>query len=277
MSFTSNLPIKKSEKEIEQYIKNGKLFGEFLKLIHWKISSGNVWTSGMIEYEFETFVMSIDISTDIQERKLFPFSSQKNSRGQIFNHYICVSVNDCVAHGYYKKDFAEGDIISADFGFIDELGLHYDAAITAVYKVKDEESWITAPLRALKDIVTRQPEDTQGVSDVIENRCDTEGLSTVLALSGHGIGHSLHEPPTIYNAKGQFANEPMFDGFVFCAEPIFSLKKHKADTIIKTYIDSDGWSIYTRDKRPTSHWETMFAVKDGRIVDLTGMTEWSFE
>jgi len=100
-------------------------------------------------------------------------------------------------------------------------------------------------------------------------------MSIVLSLTGHGIGYSLHEAPIIYNAQGQFLNEELFDGLCFCAEPIFSPGKGEKNSIVKTYIDSDGWSIYTRNGNPTSHFETMLCVDNGQIIDLTGMTEWS--
>lgn len=279
--FAPNIPIKKSQKDIAFYLKRGPVFGEILFELYTKIKENKLRNADEVNREY----IKLITKRFYQDRLLpvyhevFPFITQKNLYGDLFPKEICVSINDCVAHGFNEEPFKEGDVISVDCGFRDttytsgkkQANLHYDAAFTI--KIGETQDWVTTPLKALQEIIIKNPRNTLELGAVIEEIAEKNGVSTVVSLSGHGIGYSLHEAPIIYNAQGKFVNEELFDGLCFCAEPIFSLSKKSC--ITKTYLDSDGWAIYTRDKLPTSHFETMFCVVNGQIIDLTGMTSWS--
>jgi methionyl aminopeptidase len=207
----------------------------------------------------------------------YPFKPQKNKSGKKFGAASCVSINDTVAHCKpNRKKFKQGDIVSIDCGW--RLGsLMYDAAFTVSYNTKEELPWVTAPLRTLIDIKEkiRIANTSTDISQIIEYNAKVQNLDIVTALAGHGIGHELHEPPIIHNAMGNFSPVELFDGLVFCIEPIYtpSMGETKQATV---YIDSDGWSIKTIKKEPTTHWETMFCIEkeNPKLVDLVGLSKW---
>jgi methionyl aminopeptidase len=281
--FTPNLPIKKSDKDIAHYLETGPIFGEILKEIYNNISQGKLKNAEEIRLEYRALINKTFFKDKLIpiSHEIYPFLIQKNSQGITFPYEICVSVNDCIAHGFHKEDFKAGDIISVDFGFRNinykikktNNSLVFDAAFTV--QLGNKEQWINSPFEALREIVHSNPKDTMELGNAIERIADERDVGIVVSLSGHGIGYSLHEAPIIYNAQGKFVNEDLFDGLCFCAEPIFSPKKKKSDSLTKTYLDPDGWAIYTQNKMPSSHFETMYCVIDGQIVDLIKMTEWS--
>jgi methionyl aminopeptidase len=285
VTFNPNLPIKKAKKDIESYLKNGPKFGKILKQLYEGIESKELIDSDSVNREYRNLIVKEFYPNGITpiRHEIFPFVDQKNSYNEPFQNEICVSVNECIAHGYYKKKFSEGDVISIDCGFTDTnykdgkrlVKLNYDSAFTI--RLSEEQEWVTAPLKALQEIVIRNPKTTIELGTVIEEVAESMDVKTVVSLTGHGIGYNLHEAPFIYNARGKYQEEELFDGLCFCAEPIFSPKNISSirDTrITKSYIDSDGWSVYTRDGSYTSHFETMFCVIKGQIVDLTGITKW---
>lgn len=269
MTFKTKLPIRKSKQDIEFYLKHGPIFGKILLNLYNGIINKEVDSMFDLEGEFHSLC--------IQEFNLEPgteylsFITQKNAYGKEFGEAICVSINDCVAHGRTNKIFKQDSIISVDCGLKVE-GLHFDGAFTV--QISNKEDWVKAPHRALQSIATRQPENTYELGSVIEDTCYWHELSNVVSLTGHGIGYNLHEPPSIHNAKGDYIREEIFEGLCFCAEPIFAKRKNNNKLIERTCIDSDGWAIFTQSGVPTSHFETMYCKHEGRIVDLLKMTEW---
>ena len=262
----NSLPIKKSKEEIDFYLENGPKFGQILKDIYKKIYNRDLSNIEQISTYYE------DCCFDEFRNISFPFDSQLNDNDNIFGSPICLSKNDCVAHG---KAFQinENDIVSLDFGLSiisKSRSYNFDAAFTI--KRGPIESWINTPLDALKKIIAIQPGDTYELGSVIEDTCYKNNLSNIVALTGHGIGYDLHEAPVIHNAKGNYQREKLYEGIVFCAEPIFT---KGPDKIEKVCLSTDGWSIYTQSGAPASHFETMFAKIDNRLVDVLGMTEWS--
>jgi methionyl aminopeptidase len=271
-----NQPIKKSKEDIEFYKKNAPKFGTILKDLRSNI-------------ENETLDSTYDINSFFNKacRSVFgkfygfkfPFEEVKNYLDEPFNGSVCLSADDCVAHG---KLF-EGNIISVDCGLelcTNDGNLIFDSAFT-VDLSEQKQPWVSAPQEALVEVVKRfntnpGPKTTNFISEIIHEYAKSKGLQVVVSMSGHGIGHTLHEHPYIFNAvPDRGVGEPIFDGLVLCIEPVFVLpNKDDESTIAKTYLDSDGWSIKTISGQPGSHFESMFLVEKGKLVDLVGITEW---
>lgn len=288
MIFKTKLPVRKSKKDIEFYIKHGPTFGLILFNLKCRIQKGILkCPQEVIEY----FILACNDEFKDYVRH-FPFSTQTNINGIPFKEPVCISVNDVVAHGRTSKEFEPNDIISVDCGLalaeekpesIIGFGgssllrsqinyLHFDSAFTV--QISEKDDWITAPLKALENLIKEQPKDVYELGSIIENTCYEHKLSNIISLTGHGIGYSLHEPPYIHNARGNYLREEIFEGLCFCAEPIFAKRNNKNKLIERTCIDSDGWTILTQSGVPTSHFETMYCKHEGQIIDLLGMTKW---
>ena len=81
------------------------------------------------------------------------------------------------------------------------------------------------------------------------------GYSVVRELVGHGIGKHLHEDPQVPNYGRRGSGPKLKEGTVICIEPMVNLG-------LKEIIqERDGWTIRTRDGKPSAHFEHAVAVR----------------
>jgi methionyl aminopeptidase len=272
-SIIPKIPIKKSSAAIEVYKNNGPIFGSILYQLYQDLKK-KPFNGFLIEEKFKEKCHE-HLGSGIR----FPFAHQKNYLEENFIRAICVSVNDQVVHcRANEKTFNEGDVVSIDCGvslpFSLARRINFDSAFTIT--IGEEQDWVSQPHIALKEIIQQQPKDTMEIASIIRDTARQSHLKQVVSMAGHGIGHELHESPTIYNAPGEFLPVKLFEGMCFCVEPIFVNPGNDNDGsfISPTCIGPDGWEISTVSGDPTSHFETMFGVIDGQIVDLVGVTNW---
>src|SRR5213076_2308162 len=86
------------------------------------------------------------------------------------------------------------------------------------------------------------------VSHAIQGTVESEGLSIVRSLVGHGIGRDMHEDPQIPNF-GEPGRGPLLEeGMVLAIEPMTTAGRHAVR------MGADGWAIFPRTARspPTS-------------------------
>jgi methionyl aminopeptidase len=298
------LPNKKTEEEIKLYKEYGPLFGEMLKELRDKILTKEINNSreifdyldassspilpsrARIEFCNEA---KLELTSTIKEWD-YCFSRQKNDYQEEFGYPFCLSINDTIGHGIPDLEledpytFKDTDIISIDMGlsrteysFHKSNSLYFDAAFT-VCRDPQKQSFVNAPLDTIK-LLSRHKniKTTKDISQIIYYVPDDYGYDIVASIAGHGIGHSLHEPPKIYNIPIKKNNYQLFEGMVFCIEPVY-VEKEKNDSkvkIVDAYIDNkDNWSIKTVNGKSSTHWETMFLVENNKLVDLLKISEW---
>jgi methionyl aminopeptidase len=86
----------------------------------------------------------------------------------------------------------------------------------------------------------------------------------VRGLTGHGVGRTIHEPPSVPNHYDPWQQDVLTDGLVLTIEPIISAGSER------TRQDRDGWTLRTSDGSLAAHHEhTLVITKDGPIL-LTG-------
>jgi methionyl aminopeptidase len=86
---------------------------------------------------------------------------------------------------------------------------------------------------------------------------DEYGFSVVKKYTGHGIGTELHEPPQIPNfvRGGSGARSQVIpEGAVLAIEPMVNAGTGK------TRVLNDGWTVVTRDRSLSAHFEHTVAV-----------------
>lgn len=76
-------------------------------------------------------------------------------------------------------------------------------------------------------------------------------------LVGHGVGRSLHEDPQIPNYRSGEIGYPIRNGMVLAIEPMINLGTYEVDTL------ADQWTVVTRDRKASAHFEHTVAVIDG--------------
>ena len=101
------------------------------------------------------------------------------------------------------------------------------------------------------------------IGRVVETAVRRRGFTVLAGLSGHGIGRSIHEPPTIPNHFDGRLESMLTKGLVITIEPIIS------SGIDRTVEGPDGWTIRTADGSPAAHHEHTIVVTKGRSIVLT--------
>ncbi|MEN9614423.1 MAG: hypothetical protein RLZZ347_730 [Candidatus Parcubacteria bacterium] len=182
---------------------------------------------------------------------------------------LCVSVNDEIVHGIpneKKKILKEGDIVSLDLG-LKHKGMFTDMAITVpVGKVSPQ---LTKLLKTTHDAlmtgisVVKAGKRVSAVSEAIEDFVKPKGYGIVEGLSGHGVGHAIHEDPFVPNYRSGGAGPVMKAGLVIALEPMLNLGTKE------TILDADGYTYRTADGKPSAHFEHTIVVTDSGYEILT--------
>lgn len=182
----------------------------------------------------------------------------KGYRG--FPASLCMSLNDGVVHGIPSEiSFKEDDMISIDCGVFMN-GFYGDAAYSFAFKNVSEE--IVTLMRVTKEALYKGIEvavvgnRVGDISYAIQYHCEkVHGYGIVRELVGHGVGRSLHEDPEVPNFGLKGKGPMLKEGMVLAIEPMVNLG------VKAVKQKSDGWTIVTRDGKPSAHFEHSVAIK----------------
>lgn len=184
-----------------------------------------------------------------------------------FPSTLCISVNEAVVHGFPSEyELKDGDIISIDCGVFYK-GFHSDSAYT--YPVGEVSPEILALLKATKESLYKGIEEAKfgnrigDVAFAVQKYVEDRGYTVVRELVGHGLGRSLHEGPEVPNYGKRGRGPKLNEGLVIAIEPMVNLG------VRNIVQESDGWTIRTRDRKPSAHYEHTVAVFKDRTEILT--------
>jgi methionyl aminopeptidase len=180
--------------------------------------------------------------------------------------HLCTSLNEEVVHGIPSADrlVREGDILSIDFGVVLD-GFYGDAARTFAVGAVSPESrrLLDATERSLgKAIEATRPGNRLGdVSAAVQATVEAEGFSVVRDFVGHGIGRSMHEEPQVPNFGKPGTGPKLLPGMVLAIEPMVNAGGFAVEVL------PDGWTVVTRDRSRSAHFEHTVAVtEDGNQI-----------
>ena len=188
-----------------------------------------------------------------------------------FPYSLCISVNEVVVHGFPGKyELKDGDIISVDCGFY-KNGYHGDSAYTfAIGNVKPE---VLQLMKITKESVFRgvaQAKEHNRIGDIsfaVENFTSRENpYGVVRELVGHGVGKELHEDPQVPNNGKRGDGKKLKEGMVLAIEPMINLGRRDVYTL------DDGWTVVTKDKKPSAHFEHTTLVRRNSGEPLSSFT-----
>ncbi|MBP8793149.1 MAG: type I methionyl aminopeptidase [Lutibacter sp.] len=179
-----------------------------------------------------------------------------------FPNSLCMSPNAQVVHGIpNNKPLIEGDIISIDCGAL-KNGFYGDHAYTfEVGEVAPETKKLLDVTKQSLYEGIRQFKAGNRVEDVgfaIQNYCEKHGYGVVRELVGHGLGKNMHEDPEMPNYGRRGRGKKFVEGMVVAIEPMINLGTHQINQL------SDGWTILTRDGKPSAHFEHDVALVNGK-------------
>jgi methionyl aminopeptidase len=179
---------------------------------------------------------------------------------------LCTSVNDEVVHGIPgSRVLREGDVIGVDCGAV-IAGYYGDAARTLPVGRIDAEkaNLLEATRRALSEGIAaaRVGGRVSDIGAAVEAVALVHGYGVVRDFVGHGVGTALHEEPQIPNYGPAGRGSLLKAGMVLAIEPMFNLGRAEVS------VDEDGWTVRTRDRSPSAHFEYTIALQPGGAVIL---------
>ncbi len=99
------------------------------------------------------------------------------------------------------------------------------------------------------------------IGAAIESVAKGKKYGVVREFVGHGIGTALHEEPQVPNYGPAGKREMIREGMTLAIEPMFNLGGAAVVT------DPDGWTVRTKDRRTSAHFEhTVVATAHGPVV-----------
>ncbi|MEI6122187.1 MAG: type I methionyl aminopeptidase [Bacteroidota bacterium] len=180
---------------------------------------------------------------------------------------LCISVNDQVVHGIPgNNEVFDGDIVSIDCGVIKD-GYYGDSAYT--FALGEVDPKVLQLLRITKESLYKGIEmavvgnRVGDISFAIQKYVEKNGYTVVRELVGHGIGKSLHEDPQVPNFGSRGTGAKLSEGLVICIEPMINLGKKE---IVQ---ERDGWTIRTKDAKPSAHFEHQVVVRKNHCEVLS--------
>jgi methionyl aminopeptidase len=181
----------------------------------------------------------------------------------------CISINEEVAHGIPGgRVIQTGDLVNIDVSA--ELGGYYaDSGGTyPVPPIKPEYQKICDCARAAlqRSIeAARAGQRINAVGKAVELQARACSLNVIRELSGHGVGRSIHEKPSIPNYFTKRADERLTDGLVITLEPFIT------NGMGRVYTADDGWTIKTPEGTRTAQYEHTIIVRHGAPVLVTAV------
>lgn len=196
------------------------------------------------------------------------FLGYKGAPGAIdFPGTICASVNEEVVHGI-PSDYVlkEGDIISVDCGTLKD-GFCGDSAYTfAVGEVSDEAKHLLRTTKESLYIGIEKAISGNRIGDIgeaIQSYCEKRNCSVVRELVGHGIGRKMHEAPEVPNYGRRGTGPLLKKGMCIAIEPMIN---YGSKNVV---FESDGWTVRTKDRKLSAHFEHTIAIRDGKADILS--------
>ena len=188
-----------------------------------------------------------------------------------FPNTLCASLNEAVVHGIPNdRPLENGDVISLDCGVL-KNGFYGDSAYT--FEVGEVDPEIQKLLSVTKECLTLAIEQAvtgKRIGDIgaaVQTHAEANGYGVVRELVGHGLGRELHEAPEVPN-YGRRGNGPrLVDGMVLAIEPMINLGSREVLT------DEDGWTIVTKDRLVSAHFEHDIVVRKGQADVLSSFVE----
>lgn len=244
--------ILKSSNEIQKIREAGKIVSEALSL------AGEAVKPGMTTWELNALIENVIVGHNARP-------SFKNYNG--FPAASCISPNCIVVHGIPSKKvvLSEGDIVSVDVGaFLN--GYHADAARTfPVGQISPEAQKLIDVTKECFYKGAAMAVAGNRIGDIgyaVQSYAEENGYGVVRELVGHGVGRNLHEDPDIPNFGNAGRGRRLVNGMVIAVEPMINQGTAAVD-----FDKEDGWTVRSRDRKLSAHYENTIAITpDGPIL-----------
>lgn len=180
---------------------------------------------------------------------------------------VLISINDEVVHGVPgPRRLERGDLVKLDVT-VEQGGYVADAARTVLVESGTE---LAQRLRACAAgafraalVVARAGNRVNSIGRAVEEEVRRRGFAVIRSLTGHGVGRTIHESPSVPNYYDPWQQDVLTDGLVLTIEPIISAGSGQV------VEGQDGWTVRTRDGSLAAHHEHTVAITRARPIILT--------
>ena len=232
----------------------GQIVAQILQSLESLIRPGI--TTGELDREAEAII-----------RRLGGEPAFKGYRG--FPASICTSVNEEVVHGIPgRRVLKEGDIVGVDVG-AKVSGYFGDGARTfGVGTISEEAGRL---IEVTQEALTRGIQQAvlggrlSNISFAIQSYVESFGYSVVRDFVGHGIGSQIHQDPQVPNFGSPNHGVELKKGMALAIEPMVNVGGPEV------LVLDDGWTVVTRDRKLSCHFEHTVVVGEDPPEILT---EW---
>jgi methionyl aminopeptidase len=184
-----------------------------------------------------------------------------------FPNSLCISPNDQVVHGFPNEYvIKEGDLISVDCGVIKNNFFGDSAYTFSIGEVDAEKQKLTKVTQECLNLAIEKAVVGMRIGDIafaVQTHAENNGFGVVRELVGHGVGVKLHEKPEVPNYGKRGSGTKLEEGMVIAIEPMINA----GTAAIKFW--SDGWTVTTKDNKPSAHFEHTVAIKKGKADVLS--------
>ncbi|PST84456.1 type I methionyl aminopeptidase [Pedobacter yulinensis] len=179
-----------------------------------------------------------------------------------FPFSLCISPNEQVVHGF-PSDYViqEGDLISVDCGVIKNAFFGDSAYTFSIGAVSAEKQKLVTVTKECLDLAISKATAGMRVGDVgyaCQQHAESNGFGVVRELVGHGVGFALHEKPEVANYGKRGSGVKLEEGMVIAIEPMINAG------VAGVKFWQDGWTVTTKDNKPSAHFEHTVAVRKGK-------------
>lgn len=186
-----------------------------------------------------------------------------------FPKSVCTSINEVVCHGIPSPDriLTEGDIVNVDVSTIYKGYFSDSSRMYCIGSVGEEKEKLVRVTKECVELGLEQVKPWNFLGDMaqaVNDHAKENGYSVVIDIGGHGVGLEFHEEPFVSYVAKAGTEMLMVPGMVFTIEPM--VNAGTAEIIID---DQDGWTVRTKDGKPSAQWEVTVAVTEHGYEILT--------
>ena len=180
----------------------------------------------------------------------------------------CISINDEVIHGIpsKKRVIKAGDIVSIDVGATLNGYVGDNAATFAAGDISPEAQRLCDTTRESLYEGIKAAVAGGRIGDIgstIQRYCEARGFSVVREYTGHGVGHVMHEDPSVPNFGTPGRGVRLLPGMTIAIEPMINMGGAGIRQL------PDGWTVKTKDGSLSAHFEHTVAITSNGPVILT--------
>lgn len=180
---------------------------------------------------------------------------------------LCISVNDEAIHGIPgDRALQPGDLVKLDL-VAEKDGYFADAAVTVpVGEIGETATALARCAESAFHMGAKAATAGKRICEIgraVEQETLRCGFQVIRELCGHGVGRTIHEPPSVPNYHDPRSRTRLTEGLVITIEPIIAAGSGKA------VLAQDRWTISTADRSLSAHYEHTVVITRGEPVVLT--------